>query len=41
VYRVFGKKSMTAGEDWTDVTDVEDVEAEGWRFFRVRVELAE
>jgi hypothetical protein len=27
--------------DWCDVTDVEDVEAEGWRFFRVGVDLAE
>lgn len=40
VYRVKAKKTMS-DEDWTDVTDVEDLEAEGWRFFRVGVELAE
>ena len=40
VYRVEGKKSMT-DEEWEDVTDVEDLEGEGWRFFRVGVELAE
>jgi hypothetical protein len=40
VYRVEGKMSML-DEDWTDVTDVEDLVAEGWRFFRVGVELAE
>ena len=40
VYRVEGKREMT-DEEWTDVTDVEDLEAEGWRFFRVGVELAE
>lgn len=40
VYRVEGKKEM-ADESWTDVTDVEDLEAEGWHFFRVGVELAE
>lgn len=40
IYRVEGKKEMT-DEEWTDVTDVEDLEAEGWRFFRLGVELAE
>ena len=28
-------------EEWEDVTDVEDLEAEGWRFFRVGVEMPE
>lgn len=37
---VQGKKLMMDA-DWTDVTDIEDVEAEGWHFFRVGVELAE
>ena len=41
VYRVEGKKAMTDDETWSDITDVEDVEAEGWRFFRVGVDLAE
>ena len=40
VYRVEGKKEMS-DESWTDVTDVEDLEAEGWHFFRLGVELAE
>lgn len=44
VVRIEARKSLAAGnsqEEWTDVTDVEDLEAEGWRFFRVGVELAE
>ena len=41
VYRVYGKQRMTDDEEWTDVTGVEDLETEGWRFFRVGVELAE
>ncbi len=40
IYRVEGKKTME-DEAWTDVTGVEDVEAEGWRFFRVGVGLGE
>lgn len=40
VYRVEGKKEMS-DETWTDVTTVDDLEAEGWHFFRVGVELAE
>ncbi len=40
VYRVEAKKEMSDG-NWTDVTNVEDLEAEGWRFFRVGVELVE
>lgn len=42
VYRVEGRKDMTdEEEEWVDVTDVEDVEEEGFRFFRVGVALAE
>lgn len=41
VYTVEGKKEMTDEEEWTDVTDVEDLAAEGWRFFRLGVELDE
>lgn len=40
VYWVEGKKEMS-DEFWTDVTDIENVEEEGWRFFRMGVELAE
>ena len=39
-YRVEGKKAMT-DEEWEDVTDVDDLEAEGWRFFRVKVGMPE
>ena len=39
-YRVWGKKDIM-DEDWTDMTDVEDLKAAGWRFFRVGVEMAE
>lgn len=38
-YRVWGKKDIM-DEDWTDMTDVEDLKAGGWRFFRVGVDLA-
>ena len=38
LYWVEGKKDVM-DEKWTDVTDVEDLEAEGWNFFRVEVEL--
>jgi uncharacterized repeat protein (TIGR02543 family) len=44
VVKIEARKSLATGDDgeeWTDVTDVEDLEAEGWRFFRVGVELAE
>lgn len=40
VYRVKGKRDATDG-GWSDVTDVEDLEADGWRFFRVRVGMPE
>lgn len=39
-YWVEGKKALTE-EEWTNVTGVEDLDAEGWRFFRVGVKLAE
>lgn len=38
VYHVEGKKEMM-DENWEDLTGVEDLEKEGWRFFRVGVEL--
>ena len=44
VVKIEARKSLATGDDgeeWIDVTDVEDLEAEGWRFFRVGVELAE
>ena len=41
--KIEGRKSMAddeSGQAWTDVTGVEDLRGEGWRFFRVGVELA-
>ena len=38
-YRTLGKKTLDAEEDWTDVTDVDDPDAAGWRFFKVSVEM--
>ena len=35
-YRVQGKKDLM-DEEWSDVTDVEDLDEDGWSFFRVRV----
>lgn len=40
VYGVEAKRTML-DETWTDVTEVEDLDAAGWRFFRVRVEPPE
>ena len=37
VYSILGKKTLDPKEDWTDVTDVSDLDAAGWRFFRVGV----
>ena len=39
VYRVLGKKSLDADEDWDDVTDIPDLDAAGYRFFKVSVEM--
>ncbi len=36
-YRVLGKKTIDPDEEWTDVTDATDLDAEGYRFFRVKV----
>ena len=38
--KVLGKQSMM-DDDWTVLPEDEDWDAAGWRFFRVRVELAE
>ena len=39
-YWVEGKREMM-DEEWEDLTGVEDLQAEGWRFFRLVVELEE
>ena len=41
VYRVEGKRKLTDEGEWEDVTDVEDLGAGEWRFFRMRVGLEE
>ncbi len=38
-YRTLGWKTLDPSEDWADVTDVDDPEAAGWRFFKVKVEM--
>ncbi len=38
-YRTLGKKTLDPAEDWTDVTDETDLDAAGWRFFKVKVEM--
>ena len=37
-YRLWAKKSMDDGEEWTDVTGADDLSAEGLQFFRATVE---
>ena len=39
VYRVFGAKELGAATQWDDVTDLADPDAEGYRFFKVAVEM--
>ena len=38
-YRTYGKKTLDPKEGWTDVTDVEDLDAAGWKFFKAAVEM--
>ena len=38
-YRTLGKKTLDPNEEWTDVTDESDLDAAGWRFFKVKVEM--
>ena len=39
VYRVMGAKELGAAAQWDDVTDIADTAAEGYRFFKVTVEM--
>ena len=39
VYRVLGAKSLGASAEWDDITDIADPDAEGYRFFKVSVEM--
>ena len=38
-YRILGKKTLSPNEEWADVTDVPDLDAAGYRFFKVKVEM--
>ena len=38
-YRMLGKKTLDSNEEWTDVTDESNLDAAGWRFFKVKVEM--
>lgn len=38
-YRILGKKTLSSDEDWTDVTDIQNLDAAGYRFFKVSVEM--
>ena len=38
-YRTLGKRTLDPAEEWTDVTDESDLDAAGWRFFKVKVEM--
>ena len=40
-YRILGAETLDAPEPWTDVTDVLDVDAAGYRFFKVTVRMKE
>lgn len=37
--KVLGKRTLDPAEDWTDVTNVDDPDAAGYRFFKVKVEM--
>ena len=40
-YRILGAETLDAPEPWDDVTDVPDLDAAGYRFFKVTVEMKE
>ena len=40
-YRVLGKRTLDSSEDWTDVTDITDLDAAGYRFFKAAVGMRE
>ncbi len=39
IYRTLGKRTLDAAEDWADVTDLPDLDAAGYRFFKKAVQL--
>ncbi len=40
-YRILGKRTLDPTEDWTDVTDIPDLDTAGYRFFKVTVQMKE
>ena len=40
-YRTLGKRTLDPSEEWTDVTDVQDLDAAGYRFFKMSVRMKE
>ena len=40
-YRILGAETPDAPEQWTDVTDIPDLDAAGYRFFKVKVRMKE
>ena len=40
-YRTLGKRTLDPDEDWTDVTDVQDLDAAGYWFFKASVRMKE
>ncbi len=38
-YIILGKRSLDLAEEWTNVTDVPDLDEAGWRFFKVKVRM--
>ena len=39
IYRTYGRKTLDPKEEWTAVTDVSDLDAAGWKFFKAAVEM--
>ena len=40
-YRILGAETLDAPEPWDDVTDVPNLDAAGYRFFKVEVRMKE
>jgi hypothetical protein len=40
-YRVLGKKTLDPLEEWENVTNLPDVDAAGYRFFKAKVSMPE
>ncbi len=40
-YRILGAETLDAQEPWDDVTDVPDLDTQGYRFFKVTVRMKE